>query len=61
MMLLFNLGAIGGKGSTETTSTILTSVNCLGNESTLLGCQSTASTSCNSQEIATVICQGEVS
>ena len=52
------VGAIGGRGGTETSATVLTSVNCVGNESTLQECSSMASTSCSSQEIATVICQG---
>ncbi len=53
------IGAIGGKGSTETTNTILTGVKCIGNESSLLDCGSLPSSSCNSQEIATAICQGK--
>ena len=51
------LGAIGGRGGAETFNTILTEVNCLGNESSLLEC-STMTEACASQEIATVICQG---
>lgn len=57
-MGLFLTGAIGGLGGTETSATVLTRVNCLGNESKLLDCTNTLSTSCSSQEIATVICQG---
>ena len=54
------LGAIGGRGSAETFNTILTEVNCLGNESLLLECSVVNTEVCASQEIATVICQGTV-
>ncbi len=53
------VGAIGGRGGTETSGTGLTRVNCFGNESKLTDCEKTVSTSCSSQEIATVNCQGK--
>ena len=52
-------GALGGQGGTESETTVLTSVNCMGNESTLLSCETMNSTNCISKEIATVICQGQ--
>ena len=51
-------GAIGGRGGTATSATIISSVDCVGNESTLLDCGIVMSTDCMSQEIATVVCQG---
>ena len=52
------LGAIGGRGGAQTSSTVLTDVNCFGNESSLLDCAAINSSDCISQEIATVTCQG---
>ncbi len=52
-------GAIGGRGGAETEGTILTAVDCLGGESSILECQSENSSICLSQEVATVTCQGE--
>ena len=51
-------GAIGGRGGAETSNTVLTMVDCMGNESTIQDCSSIETTECTSQEIATVICQG---
>ena len=54
------IGAIGGIGGAETAFTVLSDVNCIGNESTILECPSLTSSICVSQEIATVICQGKL-
>ena len=51
-------GAIGGRGGTTSETTVITRVNCSGNESELIKCEAINSTSCISKEIATVICQG---
>lgn len=52
------IGAIGGRGGTLTDGTVLTGVNCFGNESMLLDCETLETVNCVSQEVATVICQG---
>ena len=51
-------GAIGEPGGTETVNTVLSMVNCVGNESALLDCENVDTTDCLSEEVATVICQG---
>ncbi len=51
-------GAIGGRGGAENFDTILTGVECLGNESSLLECSAMSTEFCGSQEIATATCQG---
>ncbi len=53
-----SVGAIGGKGGTETENPALSNVKCTGNESYLLECSVMNTTVCSSEEIATVICQG---
>ena len=55
---IFIVGAIGGRGGAESFDTILTDVNCIGNESSLLECSAMKADVCASEEIATVICQG---
>lgn len=52
-------GAIGGIGGTASEGTVLTAVQCVGNETGIVGCTAMASTECLSQELATVICQGK--
>lgn len=54
------LGAIGGRGSAETSNTVLTAVGCLGNESSIADCSIMETVDCTSQEIATSICQGDL-
>jgi len=57
---LITEGAIGGRGGAETVGTVLAGVECLGNESALLDCPAVKTVDCVSQEIATVICQGNM-
>jgi len=56
--IMLIVGAIGDRGGTETSGTGIARVNCFGNESKLTDCERGVTTSCSSQEIATVICQG---
>ena len=54
------LGAIGGRGGTESFGSVLSRVTCLGEESAILECSVLYTVECLSEEIATVVCQGNI-